>query len=225
MNDIMKLDFLKYSLATVSLLLISIQAHAEQWYHVELVVFEQLNTVTDEQWPIDASSDTPRLSPNSATSKIQPAQTDTLKSEVNSLNRSSKYRVLYYDAWQQSMLTKRRASPIAITSTDGLINGSIKLYKQTYLHAALDIWLKENQSQLNNWSDASPDGIAVNNVRNPHLDQTRRIRSKKVFYFDHPKLGALLEITPITMPDAAQVNIEKLETFSLPTEAASTTTQ
>ncbi len=223
----MKLNSLKLILAGLGFFLCSLTVHAEQWYHVELVVFEQLNSVTDEQWPKDnsATSATARLTPNSATAKIQPAQTNTLQAEVTSLNRSAKYRVLYYEAWQQSMLTKRRASPVAIQTTDGLIDGSLKLYKQTYLHAALDIWLKTNRSEVNNWSDASPDGITTHNVRNPHLEQTQRIRSKKVFYFDHPKLGALLEITPISTPEAAQVNIEKLESFSLPNEATPTTAQ
>ena len=78
-----------------------------------------------------------------------------------------------------------------------MIDGTIRLYKSTYLHAAVDLWLKENKASVNNWSDISPDGESIESVRNPHLDQSHRIRSKKLHFFDHPKFGVLIQLTPI----------------------------
>ncbi len=205
-------------------LFITTQARAEQWYQVELVVFEQLNAYTDEQWPFTSIAEA-ELSPTMANAYIQPAKTEKLTNIVGNLNRSAGYRVHYYQAWQQSMLTKGRSKTIAVNSSDGLISGSIQLYKATYLHAKLDLWMMENPTSVNSWSDVTPSGADINAPRNPHLDESRRIRSRKVYLFDHPKFGALLELTPIATPEAAQVGINKLESFSLPTEAAPTVSE
>ena len=211
------------------LLLSSFQLHAQQWYHVELIVFEQLDTITDEQWPqmtvfsnselatdIEESLTQPAMTesptnsetellPGMKTSLIQPAAKETLNNAANRLSRSSRYRVHYHNAWQQPIMTKRSSKAIKVHSDDDLIEGNIRLYKATYLHAALDLWLKQNTdpiTPINSWSDFSPDGEIIEAPRNPHLIESRRVRSKKLYFFDHPKMGALLQLTPIETPEA-----------------------
>ncbi|MFW5450166.1 MAG: CsiV family protein [Methylophagaceae bacterium] len=218
----MKSHYLTQFVIALSLLILSVQAHAAQWYHVELIVFEQLNTITDEQWPQMTSVGKASLSPGMATSLIQPAATETLLNTASRLNHSARYRVHYHNAWQQPIMRKNSAKSVKIRSANNLIEGTIRLYKSTYLHAALDLWLKQNSSDVDSWSDASPNGIDINAPQNPNLKESRRIRSKKLYFFDHPKLGALLQLTPIKTPAAVQTDIEPLETFSLPTEATPT---
>lgn len=216
--------FVKF-LISIGLFALSLSAHAQQWYHVELVVFEQLTTITDEQWPQSDILDTAPLTTQTATTLIQPAVTESLVTAAQRLNRSPRYQVHYHQAWQQPILEKRVAQSVAVQSENTLIDGSVRLYKATYLHAQLDLWLMENQSLANSWSDASPEGIDISTPRNPNLNESRRIRSKKLYFFDHPKLGALLQLTPIDTPEAAQVNFEQLETFSLPNEGNATVTE
>ena len=206
------------------ILTFSMSSHAAQWYHVELIVFEQLDTVTDEQWPQMPELKTAPLTPQSISKLIQPTKNETLLDSVERLNRSARYQVHYHSAWQQPIMRKRSAKFIDIHSDDELIQGKMRLYKSTYLHAALDLWLVENTAQVNSWSDVSPDGVDIDMPRNPHLLESRRIRSKKLYFFDHPKMGALLKLTPIETPIAVQ-DSESLETYSLPTEAAPTITE
>ncbi|PHS68527.1 MAG: hypothetical protein COB23_09160 [Methylophaga sp.] len=210
---------------SLCLLLLSFQSHAEQWYHVELIVFEQLDTITDEQWPPMGAQQAAALLPTMATSQIQPASIASLTHTVGRLNRSARYRVHYHQAWQQPMFSKRRAKAVDIHSEDNLIAGSIRLYKSTYLHAELDLWLQENTGLINSWSDTSPDGIDIDLPRNPNLVESRRVRSKKIYFFDHPKMGAILQLTPVSTPIAVQDELESLETFSLPNEATPTVTE
>lgn len=208
------------------LFLISIQSYADQWYHVELIVFEQLDTITDEQWPIMPDEIiTGALSPDMASSFIQPASNSSLNNVAARLSRSSQYRIHYHQSWQQFIMRKGRAKAVNITSSDGLIEGTIRLDKATYLHASLDLWLKQNIGLTNNWSDASPQGTEIHGPRNPHLEESRRIRSNQLYFFDQPKMGALLKLTPIKTPVAVQANLEPLESFSLPNEAASTASE
>jgi len=218
-------SFIYKFIIAASLFVLSFQVQAQQWYHVELIVFEQLNTVTDEKWPETPLLETAPLNTSMATSLIQPAGLESLVSTAQRLNRSPRYRVHYHQAWQQPILRKRSAQAVAVKSEDAMVDGNIRLYKATYLHAQLDLWLMENAGLANSWSDASPEGIDISAPRNPNLNESRRIRSKKLYFFDHPKLGALLKLTPIDTPAAVNVDFEQLETFSLPNEAGATVTE
>jgi hypothetical protein len=218
-------SFINKFIIAVSLSVLSFQAQAQQWYHVELIVFEQLNTVTDEKWPETPLLETAPLNASMATVLIQPADNDSLVSAAQRLDRSPRYQVHYHQAWQQPILRKGSAKAVSVKSEDAMIDGNIRLYKATYLHAQLDLWLMENAGVANSWSDASPEGIDISAPRNPHLNESRRIRSKKLYFFDHPKLGALLQLTPIDTPAAVNVDFEQLETFSLPNEADATVTE
>jgi hypothetical protein len=187
------------------LLLTSIQSCADQWYHVELIVFEQLSTINDEQSPpILGTITTGSLIPGMASSLIQPATNNTLNSIASRLSSSSEYRVHYHQSWQQYIMRKGSAKAVNIISSDGLVEGTVRLDKATYLHATVDLWLKKKTEQVNSWSDASSKGNTIDAPRNPHLVESRRIRSNKLDFFDHPKMGALLKITPIKMPAAVQ---------------------
>jgi len=205
----------------------SVTSYANQWYHVEMIVFEQLNTISDERWPImpEMENDDDFLTPTMATNKIQPDSIQTLVANANRLNRSSAYRVHYHQAWQQPISKKRQAMPLQIHSENDMVHGSLRLYKSTYLHAAVDLWLVENKLINTDWTDIEDEGANINEIRNPNLTESRRIRSKKLYFFDHPKMGVLLEITPIDTPEAVQAESDNLETFSLPTEASATSSE
>lgn len=193
----MKLLSITRFITAFVLLLASIQSYADQWYHVELVVFEQLNTGTDEQWPqMSGNAITASLAPGMANSLIQPATNNTLNSIASRLSSSSQYRVHYHQSWQQYIMRKGSAKAVKISSANGLIEGTVRLDKASYLHASVNLWLKQNAGQVNSWSD----GTNINAPRNPHLVESRRIRSNELDFFDHPKMGALLKITPIKTP-------------------------
>ncbi len=114
-------------------LLLSLPAHAEQWYQVELVVFEQLNPATDEQWPVMPPNNPAAVTPQTSNSKIQPANRDSLAGVAERLRNSANYRVLSYQSWQQSALNKN-ASPLVAIDGERL-SGHIRVYKSSYLHS------------------------------------------------------------------------------------------
>ncbi|MBL1320756.1 MAG: hypothetical protein COA63_006795 [Methylophaga sp.] len=157
---------------------LSFQAQAQQWYHVELIVFEQLNTYTDEVWPETSFDISAPLSPSVSGKRIHPAKNSTLIQTATRLNNSRDYQVLYHKSWQQPIMTKSNSQGVKIQSVDGLLNGSVRFFKSTYLHADLDLQLMQG-------------------AQSPRLIESRRIRSKKLYFYDHPKIGALLQITPL----------------------------
>ncbi len=152
-------------------------AYAAQWYHVEIVVFEQLHAVSDEVAP-ERIVPPASLTPNSSNDAMRPASVSSLNGEATRLKNAGAYRVLSHQAWQQPIQTKSNAQSVNISNQ--FINGRVRLHKGTYLYATLDIQLQQ----------LSLEG-------QPYLQQAQRIRSKKTHYFDHPKMGALLKITPL----------------------------
>lgn len=199
------------------MLLLSGNALAQQWYHVELVVFERFSGANAEHWPAMNAIRQGSLSPSMSNNQIQPASIDTLAGVAQRLRNSSNYRVQYHQAWQQPILSKGSARSIQINSDNGLVEGSIKLYRVSYAHADIDLWFKENGSTVSSWSDQPQQGMAAQGPHNPHLSQIRRIKSKELIYFDHPRIAAILELTPVAAPASAVSKTP--ESYSLPETA------
>jgi hypothetical protein len=183
------------SISVMSLLLFSPLSSAEQWYHVEVIVFEQLNTVTDEQAPV-ISVPKGSFSPGAANELFQPSKNSSLLDSARKLKRSPFYQVHYHQSWQQVIKTKSQAKSLTINSTNHMVQGRIRLHKGTYLYASLDL-------QLNRLSPQDSSGAEVGSVRKPYLKEARRVRSKKLHLFDHPNMGALLKLTPIESPQSS----------------------
>ena len=174
------------ALCLLGLLSFSQISFAEQWYHVELVVFEQLDSVSDEQAPV-ACVPSALFDPNTTNDMIQPAANKTLTGSASRLKKSPRYQVHYHQSWKQPIKTKANAKSIAINNS--LINGRVRLHKGTYLYATVDLQL-DRVTQTDDWSE-------VGGQRRHYLKETRRVRRDKLHFFDHPHLGALLKLTPI----------------------------
>lgn len=199
--------FNRFGILLLAGLLLSLPAQAQQWYQVELVVFEQLNPATDEQWPVMPPRDPAAATPQTANGKIQPASRESLAGVAERLRNSASYRVLSYQSWQQSALSKNASLPVAI---DGeRISGHVRVYKASYLHSELDLWLQDGNQR-------SSSGDDFQGPRYPNLKESRRLRSKELHYFDHPRFGAILQLIPVATPDAALASIQGSESYSLP---------
>ena len=174
------------AMCLLGLLSFSQISFAEQWYHVELVVFEQLDSVSDEQAPV-ARVPNASFDPNTTNDMMQPAANKTLTGSASRLKKSPRYQVHCHQSWKQPIKTKANAKSIAINNS--LINGRVRLHKGTYLYATVDLQL-DRATQTDDWSE-------VGGQRRHYLKETRRVRRDKLHFFDHPHLGALLKLTPI----------------------------
>lgn len=208
------MNFFKPSTLIVffSLMLTAMTASAQQWYHVEIVVFQRLSGAYAETWPEMTNIRQGSLTPDMANTRIQPAKNESLNGVASRLANARDYRLLYHQSWQQPILYKNSAKAVNISSADGMLEGMLLLSKLTYVSADIDLWLKENNAPINSWSDNGE--TASTAVRNPHLQEIRRVRSNELIYFDHPRVAAIIELTPIETPAAAVSKTP--ETYSLP---------
>ena len=195
---------------------------APRQFDIELLIFQNLNDDDGgEVWPVDYSSwfeeDTPAFDDTPADDSATPsAQPDTvtndderpwlpedqlrLQAEERALKRSASYRPLRHLAWRQTVLDRTRAQAIDIPPAPDdapvRIEGTARVAVERYLHLYLDLKLVDTSLTLNaEFSDYE--------LPEFRLSQHRRMRSKELHYFDHPKFGVIALITPYIPPEPA----------------------
>ena len=165
---------------------LSIEAKTDTWYQVELIVFSHPAGNDAEQW--DA---TPNLAYPSAsrlladevstpvvisqseqaapTAPVQPAaftilpsSQQALRNKAAAIQRSSRYQILFHEAWNQQMTDQANALPIVLDrSGDGgawpELQGTIKLYVARYLYLETNLWLNTRGEYLpGSWRMPAP---------------------------------------------------------------------
>lgn len=175
-----------------------------QQYQIELLVFSHLTpaTLTQEQWPIEASNHNPitdtAINPSFKT--VNPSQF-ILKKEANALSKRANYRVLYHAAWRTSAATLAKTRTLIIQTgasalDDSELNGQLRISLDRYFDTHLQLYLNEPTNQLKAIAGKQSFDDAPS-MFHFLLNQQRRLRSRELNYFAEPTFGALLKIVPI----------------------------
>ncbi len=208
----------------------SAQVMATDLYKVEMVVFANLNSDDGgEFWPELPSPDTQgsfSLSSFDGYPLQQFEQLPTgdlqLGGDAAALSRSGNYALLFHKGWLQRIDGPSTTRKVMIRATfdDYDLSGTLRVYKQRYLHAQPYLQLTSNRlvtpsytsttgNDLTEASTASTaTGIVETETPQPlmrapasanswQLNQSRRMRSQETHYLDHPKFGVLLRIRPV----------------------------
>jgi len=224
---------MKLSLVFLSLLFfpaLSCAAYGERWYNVEVIIFSYSSDmgVQEEHWPLETGvpdiSNAVSLVKQDNSSERLPGQIlefeqlpfKMLSGALRRMQRSSRYDVIYANAWRLPDLPKRRAPPVRIKagkrynpdggpaapflgeiagqlsgmSDEALyeIDGRIKISLSKFLDVDADLLYRRNV----NLPDAQ--GLPVNEFREFRLTEFRRMKSKTIHYLDHPMFGVVIGI-------------------------------
>ena len=165
-------------------------AAAQNQYDVEIVVFEVLSSNVVPDSPPSAEAAAPPAAPAvpapapKPDPRFEPLAPDRLQlnTEFQRLRNSKAYRPLLHLGWRQQVLGPRMsvARPILEQTPAGSFTGNLKVYAETFLHVDVDLTF-----------DVPGQGTY-------HLSDNKRVRSRETHYFDHPRFGVLLRITPTT---------------------------
>lgn len=202
---------IKKILLSLALILASFAARAEG-YHVEIVIFENLNPSTDGE-----ISQTVLQSPDFSNSielaggeeagnsfKLLSSGFYKLGGIDNQLKSSGKYRPLLHMAWQQPALYGDNARSVHILKSDGgdpgsaggsplKIDGTIRIRASQFLHADVDLVYfidPRSQSVVNTAAPGAPAQPASSRMR-----ESRRMKLNELHYFDHPLFGMIMHIS------------------------------
>jgi hypothetical protein len=167
------------------------QAIAATLYDVEVIVFRHLAASDDgEQWPANTTvaDDGFARTPLQQGLEDLPDSQFALNGVAGALQRSSAYQVLAHLLWRQAGYDRHSAVPYLINTAQGSaqygLDGSITLIRERYLHLAIDLTL------------TSPGSLY-------RLNETRRMRSGELHYFDNPHFGVIARITPYGSDESA----------------------
>ncbi len=159
-------------------------AETEKPYQVEVLVFEHQGVATpEEQWPTGVPA---AIKGAVAPNGNLPAGAK-LAATLESLEKNRKYRVLAYAGWMQVPSAKNETKPVRISGSQarpGELDGAVTFYVSRFLHLDIDLRLRP--------ADTGDDNPVVYRIR-----ESRRVKSQETQYFDHPRFGLLVRITPL----------------------------
>jgi hypothetical protein len=171
-------------------------------YDVEIIIFRH-NVMSDagEQWTAQQAGD---LQPARVLSQDAFTELGSNQYQLDGiragLRNSSGYTVLLHRAWRQPGYdaTHAIAYPIHAFAENAAysIDGSVTLIRERYLHLDVDLLLTPASS-------APPVGYSDGPDSRPafRLREKRRMRSREVHYFDHPRFGMIATVTPYDAPE------------------------
>jgi len=179
----------------------SLQA-ATPVYDVEIIVFRnKLMTDAGEQWPSPAPG-------RQYSGKIFPQGEFTvldrslyqLDGVQRGLRNSSGYEVLLHRAWRQAGYDTAHAIAFPVKSSVGSggyrVEGGVKLVLEHYLHLDVDLFLVAAGYTPQGQYPVEAQGAPVFELR-----EKRRVRSREMHYFDHPRFGMIAMVTPYAAPE------------------------
>jgi len=189
------------------------------WYDIELILFKQgtSSSETTENWPEDPGNpnwtETVNLLPHPSDDEalqpyaLLPRTTWRLSAQFNALQRTHDgTEPLFHQAWRQPVTASRAAQNIYLGPDLIRKNGAppppfeglIKISVNRYLHVELDILLRGANNGL---PFSTPDAVLSPNRGSIRFHANRRMRSGELHYIDHPRMGALILISRVELPE------------------------
>jgi hypothetical protein len=185
---------------------------AEQWDATPDLGYPESTRALTPATPLDPLQPTPFAT--------LPSTQHELDGKAGEMQRSGRYRILFHEAWIQPMMGQSAALPIVLDrSGDGgqwpALQGTIKLYMSSDINLDTNLWLNTQGEYLHSaWRMPAPpvgppSGASLSAVTEtkdrtyPYqhavpLRQTSRIRSGAVNYVDHPMLGVIVKVMPLS---------------------------
>lgn len=162
-------------------------AAAASSYEIEVLVFE---TKFPEWEGSELWTHVARPAEAAATGTESLPPTTEFSSVMSTLRGDSHYRVLLHKHWVQPAESKGTGAPVSLATPDKELNGGIKFYLSRFLHVELNVAYQPQSGPIG--SAAAPTDSAPTYI----INEQRRVKSNEMNYFDHPKFGVLVRVTP-----------------------------
>lgn len=172
-------------------------ANNPELYEVEVVVFQTKLAYLEgeELWTRDVVNTKLPGMADAITIKNIPAIDSPLWKAAGTLETDVDYDVLIHRRWLQPADAASEAKWIYLKNarTDPLqLEGTVRFYQSRFLHVDVELLLREDGGRGSTAAPAADAGPRVYRI-----SEQRRIRSRRVNYFDHPKFGALVWVAPV----------------------------
>jgi len=161
-------------------------------YEIEVVVFEnRLSSLeSNELWARETEKPTSTGKDKPVSAGENPPADSALSAAAAALEKSGRHHVLTHLRWRQTAEAKSVSKPVNIGNVAGGLDGSLRFYLSRFLIVEMNLALHELQGG-GTFSGAAENGTVVYRLNEP-----RRIKVSETHYFDHPKFGALVRVSP-----------------------------
>ncbi len=130
----------------------------------------------------------------------------SLESSIRAINRHQHLRPIFHRKWRQA--TPDRQNPVGLRvdapESRPRLHGTIDVTVSRYLHFTADLWYTTSDlgQEPRVFSADGTSLAATPTVRFMHIAERRRLRSRELHYIDHPKIGIIVRIDPLPIPEA-----------------------
>ena len=162
----------------------------ESTYEIEAVVFENRlpELVGDELLARDPAKTKIRGLENAVVPEKMEGDSFLQPTITSLLEKDGHYRVLAHLRWIQTVDAKSIAKPMRVTSTTpDELEGTIRFFMSRHLHLDVNLVFRETVA-------AAGSEPAANVYQ---MNEQRKIKTQEMHYFDHPRLGVLVRVTPV----------------------------
>jgi hypothetical protein len=163
-------------------------------YEIEVMVFQNIRPELEggELWMTERINPDIENLDKAITTPAPPREDSDLTKAQEILEKDGNYRILVHKQWIQTGDAPSDAAMIRMNTEDGELDGTFKFFMSRFLHVDLNLVFKEPESR-SMFQAGNPDGGNISYEIRDH----RRVRSNEMYYFDHPKFGALVEVKQV----------------------------
>lgn len=203
-------------------LLLSVAAHAQTLYEVEIIAFARSDTESEENWDRHYELHYPERYVNLQAADGSDASFQLLNPDIMQLNKEAaaiagrrNMHVLLHEAWRQTVDEPAHATAVIISGGKQFgahheLEGTFTLSVEHFLRADANLWLSrfstnpaEASTQVlpnppNASASATDDSAHYVATQTVVMQEQRRMRSGELHYFDHPRIGLIVLVTPVT---------------------------
>lgn len=170
-------------------------------YEVEILVFKnlQIDDQDTELWVRDIDpAKLPDLANAAPVGGGIPAESEIRKA-FEKMHESGKYMLISHKRWIQDAMPKTDSQLIRIANGEAKLDGAVRFYKNRFLHLDINLMLGEEFMPVSSGT-ASTNSDPTDSMQNTFvINEHRRIRSKSLNYFDHPRFGVIIQVNPVSV--------------------------
>ncbi|MFB3046022.1 MAG: CsiV family protein [Acidiferrobacterales bacterium] len=166
-------------------------------YEVEVLIFQNYLDYLEGQelWTQDTVDKKLPGIDQARDSGAQPDPNSDLSKAAEALEAGGDYLILTHRRWEQEAEPRSTAKWMRVGKPnlfESDLIGTMRFYQSRYLHIELELLFRDRSVAM---VSSTAGVVALPQVY--RISEHRRIRNLEVNYFDHPKFGALVQVTPI----------------------------